>query len=196
MTGRILWPALKIVGVSAPLIWFWMEWGGRAYARLFAQIAIPIYGWLGQTDILPNAYRDRFVSYVPFLILMIVTPRVSWMRRIVGISIGFVVIFAIQVAYIYVHTIATSFRLDGAMTALGLEIIFPMMLLSDSAPFILWAIICHDFVREKTAKLFAVAGAPETKPALEADLEQEGRPDLQSDLQPDLQPKSPGERRG
>jgi hypothetical protein len=48
---------LKIVAVSAPLTWLWIAWGREAYAKLFVQLALPIYGLFGLTSLLPNAAR-------------------------------------------------------------------------------------------------------------------------------------------
>ncbi|MBW2422311.1 MAG: hypothetical protein JRH19_27515 [Deltaproteobacteria bacterium] len=150
---RVLLGLLEIVVVSLPLTWLWMEWGRDAYALLFRQLAIPIYGYFGHTEILPNAARDRFIHYLPFLVLMIVTPRIPWMRRILGTLVGFVVLFAFQVLFVYVDHISTV----GARqqrTQEGFETFFPLMLLSDSLPLILWALIANQFVRDIASKIF------------------------------------------
>lgn len=150
---KVLLLLLKIVVVSLPLTWVWMEWGKAAYGRLFRQVAIPIYGYFGETAILPNAARDRFIHYLPFLILMIITPRLSWMRRIVGTVVGFVVLFAFQVLFVYVDY-ATTVGDRQQRTQEGFETFFPVMLLSDSLPLILWAVIAHEFVRDMASKIF------------------------------------------
>jgi hypothetical protein len=158
---KLLLLLLKIVAVSLPLTWVWMEWGRAAYAKLFKQIAIPIYGYLGETTLLPNAARDRFIHYLPFLILMIITPRMSWARRILGTLVGFVVLFAFQVIFVYVDYVSTVGS-EQQRTQEGFETFFPVMLLSDSLPLILWAIIAHEFVREMASKIFET-GAPQAK---------------------------------
>jgi len=153
---KVLLLLLKIAVVSLPLTWLWMEWGRAAYARLFRQIAIPIYGYFGHTTILPNAARDRFIHFLPFLILMIVTPRMTWTRRIVGTVVGFVVLFAFQVLFVYVDHISTV-GAGQQRTQEGFETFFPLMLLSDSLPLILWAIIAHEFVRGIASRIFESA---------------------------------------
>ncbi len=150
---KVLLRLLEIVVVSLPLTWLWMEWGRDAYARLFRQIAIPIYGYLGQTTILPNAARDRFIHFLPFLILMIVTPRMTWMRRVLGTVVGFMVLFAFQLLFVYVDHISTV-GAGQQRTQEGFETFFPLMLLSDSLPLILWAIIAHEFVRDIASRIF------------------------------------------
>ncbi|MBW2420636.1 MAG: hypothetical protein JRH19_18985 [Deltaproteobacteria bacterium] len=166
---------LKIVVVSVPLTWLWMEWGRSAYAGLFRQLAIPIYGYIGETTILPNAARDRFIHFLPFLVLMIITPRLSWLRRIVGTVVGFVALFAFQVVFVYVDYISTVGP-GQQRTQEGFESFFPMMLLSDSLPLILWAIIAHEIVREFASKIFEGAApkaeiAAGSKPARDPDEE-------------------------
>ena len=76
---RALLFLLRVVAVSAPLTWLWIAWGREAYGRLFFELAMPIYGLLGLTTLVPEGARDRFINYLPFLILMLVTPR--WPRH-------------------------------------------------------------------------------------------------------------------
>ncbi len=153
MGSRTLLSALKIIGISVPVTWIWLEWGRAAYGKLFAQLAIPIFGALGMTSIMPEGSRDRFINYLPFLILMVVTPRMSMMRRVVGIVVGFVLIFLLQVLFIYVAEVAGVVRgvVDNTRTYARY---LPIMLLCDAFPLVLWAIIAKDFVQEMTSKVF------------------------------------------
>ena len=77
---QLLLTLLKIAVVSAPLTWLWIEWGRDAYGELFTQLSLPIYGFFGLTTVVPSGARDRFINYLPFLILMIITPRMSLRR--------------------------------------------------------------------------------------------------------------------
>lgn len=153
MTGRVLLQALKIIGITVPVTWAWLEWGRAAYGRLFAELAIPIFGFFGLTRILPLGSRDRFINYLPFLILMIVTPRMTVLRRTVGIIVGFVLIFFLQVFFIYM-----SYRAGvqgGEVNRQDLfEAMLPVLLICDAFPFVLWIVIAKDFVIEITSKLF------------------------------------------
>ena len=153
MIGRVLLQALKIVGITVPVTWAWLEWGRAAYGRLFAELAIPVLGFFGLTRILPQGSRDRFINYLPFLILMIVTPRMSPLRRILGIVIGFVLIFFLQVFFVYASEVAGVQA--GSVNRQDIyEKMLPVLLICDAFPFVLWVIIAKDFVREKTAKIF------------------------------------------
>jgi hypothetical protein len=156
---RLLVALLKIVAVSAPLTWLWIEWGRDAYGTLFAKLALPIYGLLGLTELVPAGARDRFINYLPFLILMIVTPRLSIRRRILGTTIGFVVIFLVHVAFVYVAS--SALQQDGsAMSPQGFVRIVPANVLSDSIPFVLWVIFAREFVWESVTKVFAAGEDP------------------------------------
>ena len=156
---RLLLTLLKIVAVSAPLTWLWIKWGRDAYGVLFAKLALPIYGLLGLTDLVPTGARDRFINYLPFLILMLVTPRLSWQRRIVGTAIGFLAIFLAHLAFVYV---ASSALQPGstAMSPRGFVRIVPANVVSDAIPFVLWVIIAREFVWESVAKVFASPTQP------------------------------------
>ena len=152
MTGRVLLQALKIIGITVPVTWAWLEWGRAAYGRLFAELAIPIFGFLGMTRILPQGSRDRFINYLPFLILMIVTPRMSLLRRCLGIAAGFVLIFILQVFFIYASEMAGV--QDGAVNRQDVyEKMLPVLLICDAFPFVLWIVIAKDFVAEIMAKI-------------------------------------------
>ena len=153
MTGRVLLQAVKIVGITVPVTWVWLEWGRAAYGRLFADLVIPIFGFFGMTSILPQGSLDRFISYLPFLILMLVTPRMSPLRRWMGILIGFVLIFILQVFFVYVSDLAGVE--GGNMNRQDIyEKMLPVLLICDAFPFVLWIVIAKDFVREMTTKMF------------------------------------------
>jgi len=153
VTGRVLIQVLKVVGITVPVTWLWLEWGRAAYGRLFAELSIPIFGFLGMTEIMPQGSRDRFIGYLPFLILMIVTPRMTWLRRSVGIVVGFVSIFFLQVFFIYMSHRAGVQGGDVNRPDLY-EAMLPVLLFCDAFPFVLWIVIAKDFVREMTSKIF------------------------------------------
>jgi hypothetical protein len=153
---RWLLTLLKIVAVSAPLTWLWIEWGREAYGRLFLQLALPIYGLFGLTDVVPEGARDRFINYLPFLILMLITPRLSVRRRVLGTLAGFVVIFVVHLVFVYVASTAVDAR-SPIMTSHGFMRIVPANAVSDSVPFVLWVFIAKDFVWESVAKVIAPA---------------------------------------
>ena len=149
---RLLLILLKIVAVSAPLTWLWLAWGREAYGRLFLELAMPIYGILGLTTVVPEGARDRFINYLPFLILMLLTPRLTLTRRLVGTLAGFVVIFAAQLAFVYVADMEAT--RGAAMTQARFIRIVPANTLSDSLPFVLWVLIARDFIWESVANVF------------------------------------------
>ncbi|MFT5443736.1 MAG: hypothetical protein ACI8W3_002787 [Myxococcota bacterium] len=153
MIGRVLLQTLKVVGLTVPVTWIWLEWGRAAYGRLFAELSIPIFGFLGLTRILPQGARDRFIGYLPFLILMIITPRLSPLRRGLGIVVGFVAIFFLQVFFIYMSEVAGVQGGDVNRQDIY-EKMLPVLLICDAFPFVLWIIIAKDFVMEMTAKMF------------------------------------------
>ncbi len=159
MTGRVLLPALKVIGLTVPLTWLWLEWGRAAYGRLFTQLAIPIFGMLELTETMPLGARDRFINELPFRILMVVTPRMSRGRRGVGIVVGFVLIFIVQVVFVYVAEVVGV--QGGRVNQQDIyEKMLPVLLFCDAFPFVLWVVIAKDFVREMSAKLFQNAQPP------------------------------------
>ena len=158
---RVLLTLLKIVAVSAPLTWLWVTWGREAYGALFLHLAMPIYGLLGLTDLVPDGARDRFINYLPFLILMIVTPRLSLRRRVVGTLVGFLVIFAVHLVFVYVASTAHQAH-SASLTRQGFVRIVPANALCDSVPFVLWVFFARDFVWESVSRAFGPSEATPT----------------------------------
>lgn len=152
---RLLLVLLEIVAVSVPLTWLWLVWGRDAYGALFLELALPIYGLLGLTDLVPVGARDRFINYLPFLILMIVTPRLSLRRRIVGTAVGFLVIFCVHLVFVYVAS--TAAEVGGPRTPRGFLQIVPANTLSDAVPFALWVVIAREFVWEQVGRAFGTS---------------------------------------
>ena len=67
--------------------------------------------------------------------------------------IGFVLIFFLQVFFVYASEVAGVQA--GSVNRQDIyEKMLPVLLICDAFPFVLWVIIAKDFVREKTAKIF------------------------------------------
>lgn len=161
---RLLLVLLKIVAVSAPLTWLWLAWGREAYGKFFLELSMPIYGLLGLTTLVPVGARDRFINYLPFLILMIVTPRLSLTRRVVGTAVGFVVIFCVHLVFVYLASNAAAGA--GPLTQEGFMQIVPANALSDAIPFALWVLIAREFVWQKIGQALGnEAASQEPDPA-------------------------------
>jgi hypothetical protein len=125
----------KFVALTAPLTWLWQVWGRRAYTAFYGPVAHSIYSVLG-FDRVPTPSRERFINYIPFLTLMILTPRLSLRRRLVGTGLGVLALFALHIG-------ANLTEAPGSR-ALPLG----MSLALDAAPFLLWVLIAHQFVRD------------------------------------------------
>ncbi len=131
----------KFVALTAPLTWLWQVWGRRAYTAFYGPVAHSIYALLG-FDRVPTPSRERFINYIPFLTLMILTPRLSLRRRLVGTALGLVTLFVLHIAA----------NLTEAPGSHALPI--GMALTLDAAPFLLWVLIAHEFVRDIAGRNF------------------------------------------
>jgi hypothetical protein len=125
----------KFVALTAPLTWLWQVWGRRAYTAFYGPVAHSIYSFFG-FDRVPTPSRERFINYIPFLTLMILTPGLSRRRRLVGITLGMVTLF-------FLH-IAANLTEDPRAHSLPIGV----SLFLDAAPFLLWVMIAHQFVRD------------------------------------------------
>ena len=74
------------------------------------------------------------------------------------VALGFVLIFILQVLFIYASDLAGVE--DGDVNRQDIyEKMLPVLLICDAFPFVLWILIAKDFVREMTTKIF------QTKPS-------------------------------
>ncbi len=149
MRKRIVLFTLEVVAVTIPLTWLWLVWGREAYHGVFVQLVAPLPGWFGLPSYQLIAVPQRFINYVPFLALMIATPRLSLARRVLGTLAGFGVIL---VGHLVFFVVSIAVYAEHGMTPRAISALFPVLLLSDSLPFILWAIIARGVLRDAVAR--------------------------------------------
>lgn len=142
MRGLIL--LLEFVAITAPLTWLWMNGGQDAYMAWFKDVARPFFKLLGVTNYPPSAVRDRFIGFVPFIALMLITPGLSFAKRIGGLLIGFPVIVLCQVALVYaVFKIVVQ---GGGWNEETKTALFPFTVIFDAVPLLLWAVLAHEYL--------------------------------------------------
>ncbi len=156
MKKRFWLLVLEFFAITIPVAWLWIEWGRTAYLKFFLTLATPILMILGVTEFQPRLVQEHFLNYVPFLVLMVITPELTIKRRIIGTLVGFVIIFFDHIGLVSVAFIAHS---NYGLTAKSFSTLFPALLFSDSLPFILWAIIASNYLKKAVAGL-RKKGAP------------------------------------
>lgn len=150
---RALLYGLGTVVVTVPFTWLWMQGGFEAYARAFESVAGAIYALLGLERAQPLA-RQRYVNWIPFVALVLLTPSLGWRRRGVGLVGGLVALFA---AHVLFNALAPYLS--------GGDLAYPtaLALVSDALPFLLWLWIARDWVRRRVQ-----GGSGTTPPAAES----------------------------
>ena len=159
--SRLLLPLAKFVAVTAPLTWLWLEGGRDAYHAFFIDVTHPMLVWFGSPNSQLGTVPHRFISYIPFLALMLITPGVAISRRFWGTVIGFGLLFLSHVGFALASIAAYT---HYGETPRAIKSVFGVMLLLDSLPFVLWAFICWDVIRGAiegaSRRLFADPGSP------------------------------------
>jgi len=163
---------LEFAGVTVPLTWLWMNGGGDAYFSLYKTVAYPILGALGVTSFPPGLVRDRMISFIPFLALMVVTPHIRRVRRLVGIGLGFALLFVSHIVLSWWAWV--SFVRDGR-SAESMLWYFPALVMADALPFVLWAVFANRFLRELLERVVPQAEQRPRREGRRPRLE-EGRP--------------------
>ena len=149
MGSRPLRLGLSFVLLTVGLTWAWIAWGAAAYERLLMAAAGPVLAAMGVTRIVESPARQRFIAFVPFVVLMWLTPGMSLRRRAVGTLAGCALLFAAHVGLVGVEQFSLS---NHRPTKDPFSTLFPAALFADSLPFMLWAVIAQQWLRERFAR--------------------------------------------
>lgn len=145
--GRI---ALEFAAITVPLTWLWMHGGQDLYFRFYMRIASRVLLLIGVTNFPPGLVRDRMISFIPFLALMLVTPHIPLLRRWIGIAAGFTLLFVSHIAltwWAWVSFVRDGKSVDSMMTY------FPALVVADAMPFLLWALFANRALSEFFARV-------------------------------------------
>lgn len=146
-------PALVVLGfvaITLVLAWSWEEAGLRiSYARFLKTTGRPILDLVGLEDVRIVGGRLRYINWIPFVGLMLVTPGLTVRRRGAGPAIGLVALYAS-------HLLINVTQRGGAP-----QIPLVPSLVSDTLPFLLWLAAAHPVVRTWFASAVASTGGPE-----------------------------------
>ena len=126
--SKLLLRVAAFVAITLLLTWLWNEGGRVAYGRFLKAVAPPIYDLLGFDGARVGAFRQRYVNFVPFIGLVLVTPGLSRRRRILGLGIGLFVLFC--------GHLALNLTEVGRGRARHLPIL--PSLVSDTLPLLVW----------------------------------------------------------
>jgi hypothetical protein len=154
---RLLVLIVELVALSVPLTWLWLAWGQDAYQAAFGDVAGPLLRALGVKEVVDSPAQKRFVNYVPFLALMLVTPGLALARRLGGILLGIPLIFLCHVGLVAVEVFS---RTRHRPTEDPFSTVFPAAMFADAFPFILWALFANEFLRELLAKALGRSPSP------------------------------------
>jgi hypothetical protein len=123
---------LAFIVLSVGLTWAWNEWLRVLYGEFFATVAPPIYDALGFGDARVVTRRLRYINFVPFVALVLVTPGLALPRRLIGLAAGLV-------------TIAVSHLVLNLTAHLqpGPALPIVSILISDAFPFFVWIVVAY-----------------------------------------------------
>jgi hypothetical protein len=138
---------LAFVVISIGLTWFWNEWARVSYGHFLTAVGPSIYELIGFGDARLFAFRERYINFVPFISLVLVTPGLSLRRRTIGLALGLFFIFVSHLALNLTELIDPS---RGSLPVVA-------SIVSDAMPFLVWIVIAYPVL----AKFLVAAAAPE-----------------------------------
>ena len=123
--------------ISIGLTWIWNEWARTAYAQLLDTVAPPIYELIGFGDARVGLRRERYINFVPFMSLLLVTPGLTLRRRTIGLGLGLFSIFVGHLALNLTEILAPGRSL-------------PMVpsIISDTLPFLVWIVVAYPVLKK------------------------------------------------
>ena len=153
--NKALLRILAFAAITLLLTWLWEEGGRLQYGQLLKRVAPPIYDVLGFDGARVGAFRQRYVNFIPFVGLVLVTPRLSLRRRMLGLALGVFGLFCGHLA------------LNLTETGTGRARHLPLVpsLVSDTLPFLVWLVVAAPALAHW---LPATAAAAEAEPEPDA----------------------------
>ncbi len=149
MRRRLVLLFLEFLAITLPLTWLWDVWGREVYLEFFEWVAGPLLELLGVRRVPRMMVGNRFLNLLPFFALMVITPGLRIRRRLIGSALGFGLIFLVQIGF---AAMAFHARARYGLSAEAFSALFPMLLLSDSFPFLIWAVVANEFIRELSGR--------------------------------------------
>ena len=123
--------------ISIGLTWFWNEWARAHYADFLKAVAPSIYELIGFGDARVGAHRERYINFVPFVSLLLVTPGLTLRRRTIGLVLGLLSIFVGHLALNLTELLQPGNSLP----------IVPSII-SDTLPFLVWIIVAYPALKK------------------------------------------------
>ena len=139
---RILLLFVEFVVLTIPLTWAWRTWLNDPYDALLFQILDALYQTIGGMHAGRGPVGHRFVSYVPFLVLVAITPELNLRRRLWGSGLGALAIFASHLVTLLISDAAYTVQRGSDAVAT----VFPFLLLTDGLPLLIWFVLARDFL--------------------------------------------------
>lgn len=160
---RGLLVVVGFVAITIVLTWLWTHGGQLAYGRFLKAVAPPLYDVLGFEGARVGAFRERYINWIPFVGLVLVTPGLSLRRRGIGLLVGLALMPVCHLALNLTELIGPRNRLP-----------FVPSLVSDTLPFLLWLVIAWPVVgrwfEAATAAKLGGSEPPPIPPAETTDL--------------------------
>jgi hypothetical protein len=124
--------------ISIGLTWFWNEWARVSYAHFLKAVGPPIYELIGFGDARLVLSRERYINFVPFVSLVLVTPGLTLRRRTIGLALG--------IFFIFVNHL--SLNLTELLQPGRSSLPIVSSIVSDALPFLAWIVIAYPVLKK------------------------------------------------
>ena len=125
---------LAFFAITLALAWLWTNGGREAYGRFLLAVGQPIFDAIG-ADVPIRPMRERYINWIPFVGLVLVTPGIAFARRFLGLFLGLVFLSA---CHIGLNLLTSDPR--------GRHLPLVPSMLSDALPFVVWFLVAWPVV--------------------------------------------------
>jgi hypothetical protein len=127
-------------------------------SNVFVPLAGGVYDLFGLE--IRAVWRERYIHYVPFIALVLLTPGLGARHRSLGLVGGLIAMF-------FVDVVINGIAQYGHRRPVDLPM--PLKVLSDALPFAVWAVVAQRFVSDLARGAVGGSGAEAVDPEPAAD---------------------------
>jgi hypothetical protein len=151
---------LLLISLVLGFLWFWKL--QNLYPRLLWPVAVPFFQWVGVKKWLLSWVLNHFANIVPYLALVLATPRVlNNRKKLLAAILGGLLVLAIM--HLFLSWMVYHYYEQYQFTKSFFRRTFPFFLINDALPLPLWLVFYPRIHKELFGFIFKKKVAEDPK---------------------------------
>ena len=126
---------LSLIVISVLVTYVWFEALQLRYALLFKPAAMYVFRLFHIPKSGLMLVLEHFTSIIPYIALCLSLPNAAWKKKLTRLGYGLAIIAAVH--FVLIIAISKVYSVH-ALSPTAYKFIFPMFILNDALPLILW----------------------------------------------------------